>query len=649
MKICWNAIVRNEAARIERCMHSLIFHVDCAVILDTGSSDETVSTIRKFFDTHGKPCEILHGPFDDFGSARNRALEAARVSHFEWDYALLLDADMELRGNIPPVSGAAYQIEQRAGSLHYYNTRLLSRAAKARYVGVTHEYLEVDAGLGTILPDKLYALDHADGANRAEKFQRDILLLHKALKDEPDNPRYWFYLAQSHRDAGETDAALTAYRKRVELGGWEEEVWNAQCNVAACLKTQGDEDGFVREMLKAYDMRPQRAEALYDLAKHYREKGMNRPAALFSKQALDTPRPDDVLFVNDFVYSVGAKEEFSIAAFYDQATRAAGFSACDAVALGTHGAGASTEQARNNLFHYLPKAAEILPSFVAREIPLTPSAGWAHMNPSIARFHDSMYCVLRMVNYQIGPGGTYDINGKGGAITEENPIRTRNFLLRLDRDLNVKVRHEIEAPKADDFKLVRGWEDMRLFVHANRLCVSAAVREARKDGMPEQWWGRLSTIGDVETVVEAQRLPMFQVCEKNWMPVAGPDVRWLHSLNMIVNGGASPTPAHKFNVSNLRGGSQVIRYRAGYLCIVHEASMRPDGQRYYWHRFVILNDALKPTMISKPFVFHDKQIEFCAGLCRHPDGKRLVISYGVCDSSAWLATVDEADVERFMQ
>ena len=41
--------------------------------------------------------------------------------------------------------------------------------------------------------------DHASGSNRVDKFERDIWLLSEALKTEPGNHRYQFYLAQSLR------------------------------------------------------------------------------------------------------------------------------------------------------------------------------------------------------------------------------------------------------------------------------------------------------------------------------------------------------------------------------------------------------------------------------------------------------------------
>jgi len=82
---------------------------------------------------------------------------------------------------------------------------------------------------------------------------------------------------------------------------------------------------------------------------------------------------------------------------------------------------------------------------------------------------------------------------------------------------------------------------------------------------------------------------------------------------------------------------------------VHEARHRPDNQkRYYQHRFVLFNAISEVQSISLPFVFHAKQIEFAAGLAWHPDVKRLVISYGVADKEAWLATVDVHDIEKMV-
>jgi hypothetical protein len=77
----------------------------------------------------------------------------------------------------------------------------------------------------------------------------------------------------------------------------------------------------------------------------------------------------------------------------------------------------------------------------------------------------------------------------------------------------------------------------------------------------------------------------------------------------------------------------------------HEISLR-DNQRYYQHRFVWFDHNACLGGMSRPFFFNHKGIEFAAGLARHPDGKRLLVSYGVADREAWVATVDAGEVRR---
>ena len=88
----------------------------------------------------------------------------------------------------------------------------------------------------------------------------------------------------------------------------------------------------------------------------------------------------------------------------------------------------------------------------------------------------------------------------------------------------------------------------------------------------------------------------------------------------------------------------MIPFKAGWIAVVHEASTDPHGKRTYWHRFVWFDADLMVRRLSLPFVFLDRQIEFCAGLAYHPNGNDLIISYGVRDAEAHLATVSIEEV-----
>ena len=80
-------IVRDEAARIEACLRSVAGFVDEMVVVDTGSTDDTIAIAAGL----GARVERIPWP-GDFAPARNQALAAVTG-----DWVLVLDADEQLR------------------------------------------------------------------------------------------------------------------------------------------------------------------------------------------------------------------------------------------------------------------------------------------------------------------------------------------------------------------------------------------------------------------------------------------------------------------------------------------------------------------------------------------------------------------------
>lgn len=78
-------ITKNEADRVERCLKSVADIADEIIVLDSGSTDETVSICQKYTDN----VELTDWP--GFGKQKQRALDKAKC-----DWVLSIDADEAL-------------------------------------------------------------------------------------------------------------------------------------------------------------------------------------------------------------------------------------------------------------------------------------------------------------------------------------------------------------------------------------------------------------------------------------------------------------------------------------------------------------------------------------------------------------------------
>lgn len=656
--LCLNMIVKNESARILRALEAAKPYISTYAIYDTGSTDNTVEIIQKWAAENDIEGIIAHGVFVNFSDARNLALKLARSWRFnhgrDFKYLLLQDADMELVVDnvdaFKDLTEPAYDMMQTGGTVTYANKRLLHIDSTAEYVGVTHEFLSVEGD--KVLPGARF-VDHADGANRVQKFQRDIDLLLPEVQKNPRDDRSWFYLGNSYRDAGMAAEAKHAYEQRLALGGWDEELYVTQCNLACCCKDLGDEPGFVHAMLKAHEMRPRRAEPLYDLAKHYREAGAPNSAMPFIERGFAIPRPDDRLFVNDFVYSHGFREELSITGYYVEGQRERAFKATNALALDPTAPHWSRALARTNMVHYLPRLAEMAPSTEHQRIAMDIDDGYTAMNPSVcARPSGVLEAIVRTVNYKINEHGQYMI---GPLACGDAPIITENYLVEFDSKFNVVKNRRIiwgrdEQPKYD---MVLGLEDMRLFWHRGERHFVACVREQRAHGVPQQWQGRLVCHAEHVDVVGAHCISgEDEACEKNWSPLFRNGLWYGYRLNEFVN--PSRGLKEKFDrnvtVDNISGSSPWVPFLGGQLSVVHEAINHPShGRRVYQHRFAYISNDLFTLRLSLPFVFQDVQIEFCAGLSPVRDFTRYIMSYGLKDEEPWLATISARDIAALLQ
>jgi Glycosyl transferase family 2 len=322
--ICLCMIVKNEAGVLARCLRSCRDLIDCWVICDTGSSDGTQALIAR--ELEGVPGELYQHEWVDFGRNRSALMELAAGRA---DYLLLIDADMTVVQSAPlgGLTADAYMLRQGDERFDYHNKRLVRGDLRWLYVGATHEYLScLDVERTVERLDALAIDDHGDGGSKADKFERDCALLQAELRGHPENARAMFYLAQTQRDlgtqtgdAGTLAAARDLYERRAGMGGWEEEVCCAW-RQAGRLSAELDEwPRASAAFLAAWEARPSRLEAVHDLVAGLLDRRHHRTAHRFTALAARAGRlavPEDILFVEPWVYRWGLLFQHSVAAYW---------------------------------------------------------------------------------------------------------------------------------------------------------------------------------------------------------------------------------------------------------------------------------------------------------------------------------------------
>lgn len=307
-------IVKNESRVIERCLGSVRHLIDTWVISDTGSTDGTQDLIRTALA--GIPGELHEDPWVDFGHNRTRNIRHARGKA---DFLLTIDADHVLRQDapLPRLTATSYMLRYDTPGTQHRFKHLMRGDTTWRYEGVTHEYPCTDEPDVQENLDALVIEDHADGGCRTDKFERDARLLRGELERDPANTRTVFYLANTERDLGHAEEAIALYERRAAMGGWPEEVY---CSLleAGLLKAErtGDWPGAMDAFSRAWEARPERLEACYELASRLRVQGRHHTAHALLGAALDRPEPDDLLFTRSWVYRWGLLFEYSITAYW---------------------------------------------------------------------------------------------------------------------------------------------------------------------------------------------------------------------------------------------------------------------------------------------------------------------------------------------
>ena len=368
-------IVKDETHIIEQCLRSMAPYVDRYDITDTGSTDGTPELIKKIMDELEIPGEVYLSDWKGFGDHANRIGSRTEAFHNAEtggaEYAWVIDADDYIEGKFKypkNMTADGYTLFIKRGDFSWWRNQIFKLKLGWRYVGVLHEYADATKK-EQVQFEKLegkYNICARTEGNRnvgitpVEKYSRDAEVLEKAIEDEPKNSRYQFYLAQSYFDAQQWEKSKEAYKKRVEQGGWNEEVFYSQFRVGLlCGILKEPFEMILKEMMEAYNVRPIRAEPLVEIARLYRMNEKPAAAYPFARLAADIPYPkQDILFISEDIYQFGALDEVGATAFYAGRPHE-GHQACKKLLTENRVPKDHTERVKQNLDQYEKVLAQV--------------------------------------------------------------------------------------------------------------------------------------------------------------------------------------------------------------------------------------------------------------------------------------------------
>ena len=195
--------------------------------------------------------------------------------------------------------------------------------------GVLHEFVRVKGNKSAELIADVFNEYINDGSRSKDphKITKDIHVLKKAIKDDPENNRYVFYLARTYWSVRNYKNALRYFEKRAKMGGCPQEVYYSLLYIGICQRNVGyAPQTFISSFCHAYLFRPSRIESLYELVRYYEGTQNFFIGYLISKFILSIPVSQDFLFIETWVYDWGRLLYFYLCASkigkYDEAQEA---------------------------------------------------------------------------------------------------------------------------------------------------------------------------------------------------------------------------------------------------------------------------------------------------------------------------------------
>lgn len=671
MRIAVYAIAKNEAHNVEQWAQSCV-EADVRIIVDTGSTDETVERARKAgVSVHSQ----IFNPWR-FDVARNFAL--ALIPE-DVDLCISLDLDEVLVSGWREALESAFSPEATRYRYLYTWSWNIDGTPGLQYAGdkihTRHGYRWQYPVHEVLIPlggEHQQWSDAEIHHHRDQEKSRDqyLPLLEIAVAENLDDDRNAHYLGREYMYNERFSEASAEFKRHLALptATWKAERAQSMRYLAVC------EPELAEQWLKlAIETDPERREPWVDLGYHYFQQKRWAECLAACEEGLKLQRRPLEYLTEAQAWGGRLYDMAANACFWMQEWERA-------VAFGESAVHAEPSDYRLqvNFTRYRDAATRwanarvVTPEgYTWRHLPtesiveLAPPAdlpdGWSIMNPSIATDGTRMRMTVRTVNYQLAVDRYVMAN-------DDDVIRTRTGLVDVDFDGGVDGWQWIDDSAAlshDPIYPVHGIEDMRLFFRSGSWMTIGAVRDYASTGAIRQVLSELH-VEDRPVVAAPWRMssPLATIDdtrghEKNWVIDANESsvIEAIWSTEPFVRLRLDPLTKQVVTISgrpnqlaahDLRGSTPVFQTPEGPVYVVHrvgpELADADRPRRTYLHAFV--RPCRDHAHIGGFWVLQELGLEYVAGGC--VQGSRMYLSFGRDDRRAMVAISSWSDARELL-
>ena len=298
LSICM--IVKNEEHHLADCLKGVQDFADEIVVVDTGSTDNTVKIAESF------GAKVIHSNWrNDFSYSRNISLNHATCRWILW-----LDAD----DRVPPSEVEKFtglksappdraffmrirNVRQGGFGEQWFQLRMFPNHPGIRFERKIHEQI-LPSLVRLTIPTKQVdvRIDHLGYENpkmQRDKARRNLEILFADLANHPDDPLYLAAIANSYFVIEEFGEAIKWYKKILEIPKGHQKnpdlYRQTPTSIGLCLKNLGDLSPAWEWIEKALGENPQKIDSLFIGAELKEKMGDPTVATELYERVLQAP------------------------------------------------------------------------------------------------------------------------------------------------------------------------------------------------------------------------------------------------------------------------------------------------------------------------------------------------------------------------